>query len=459
MPHSWYTSPVFYGWIILGIAMVATVATSPGQSFLVGKFKASLETALGIDEPTLTLTYGVATFLAAIPLLFVGPLADRLGPRIIMGASAIVLGMACWAIGYVTGPITLGFCYFLLRFAGQGVLGLSASHSTAMWFDKQLGTVTGFKSFAMPVAMLILPPIVTMLIDAQGWRFAFAMLGTAVWISVLPLVIFFHRNRPEDIGQSVDGERSINDASAIQAKNAANECQTHPHAHPEAELVASSALEQPLPIDPEESPDEEVCFTRGQALQTSAYWILTAAMVMNALIGTAFVFLLAELTEQASLPNGYEDRLLAVFAVCMAAFSPIAGRLTDTTSPRWLVTMASSFLGSACFCFAIANGYILAWTGMVLLAASQALIFVSGSTLFARFFGRPHHGSIRASVSFSMVVGTSMGPYLTAVLARQWGYDGAMWIFAIGCLPVALAGLACQPPTPLRQIDTPTRNK
>ena len=443
--QSWYTSGVFYGWVILLIAMVATVATSPGQSFLVGKFKVPLEAALGIDESTLTLAYGIATFLAAIPLLYVGPLADRLGPRAIMGASAAVLGLACWSIGFVTGPFTLGICYFLLRFAGQGVLGLSASHSTAMWFDKRLGTVTGIKSFAMPVAMLVLPPVVTYLIRVEGWKLAFGILGTSVWISVRPLVFFFHRNRPEDVGDTVDGERTLAPHTGLPVDS------SHPHAHPDAELVASSALEQPLAvdlIDDSEADLSETCFTRAEALRTSAYWILTAAMVMNALVGTAFVFLLAELTEQAGLPRGYEDTLLAIFAVCMAMFSPVAGRLTDKLQARWLVSAASAFLASACFCFAMADGFGLAWSGMVMLAASQALMFVSGTTLFARFFGRPHHGAIRASVSFSMVVGTSLGPWLTAVTAERWDYDGSMWLFALTCIPVAVAGLACRPPRP-----------
>ncbi len=430
---------MFYGWVILIIGMVATIATSPGQSFLVGKFSSAIEADLGLEDTTLTAAYGIATFLAAIPLLYIGPLADRFGPRIVMGLSAAALGLSCWLIGFASGPMTLGMCYFCLRFTGQGVLGLSASHSTAMWFEKRLGTATGIKSFAMPIAILLLPPIVTQLIDHTGWRVAYGLLGAGVAAAVLPLVIIFHRNYPEEIGQHVDGVPPADGPPAIR----------HPHAHPDAELIAGAALEQPQPIDLVDDPpaaDDEICFTRTEAMRTSAYWLVTLAMTLNALVGTAFVFLLGKLTIRAGLGPGADDQLLALFGVASAVCVPLAGILTDRLTPRWIIAPATLFLGAACACFAIASDKTLAWTAVVLLAISQALMFVSSGTFFARFFGRPHHGSIRASLTFTMVAGTSVGPFLTAWMATHIGYTGALWVFAALSLPVACAGLAVRVP-------------
>ena len=75
-------------------------------------------------------------------------------------------------------------------------------------------------------------------------------------------------------------------------------------------------------------------------------------------------------------------------------------------------------------------------------------MFVASGTLFARFFGRPHHGSIRASLTFTMIAGTSVGPFITAWMAQHIDYSGALWAFAIISLPVALACLALRVPTP-----------
>lgn len=462
---------MFYGWVILGIATVATLATSPGQSYLVGKFNAEIEAALGIGETTLTAAYGIATFAAAFPLLYVGKLADRFGPRAIMGASALLLGVACWTIGLVQGPISLALCYFLLRFAGQGVLGLSASHSVAMWFERRLGTATGAKMFAMPLAIFFLPMLTTHLIGAHGWKTAYGLLGVGVWVTVLPLVVFFHRNKPEDIGQRVDGDPPDDP-----------EPDPTPHAHPEAELIAGSAIEQPLAIDLIEDEDQagaawafasarngvgEVCFTRPQAMRTGAYWIIVIAMTTNALIATAFVFLLQKMASEIGLGEGADNRLLGVFAVASVGFGVLAGVATDRLAPRWVIGSASGLLVLSCALFALGGCGMaqdhrslviaLAWGSMVSLSASQSLMFVGGSTLFARFFGRPHHGAIRASLTFFMVSGTSAGPFLTAALAQGVGYVGALWVFAGASLPITVAGLLLTRPVAPKANGVPWR--
>lgn len=430
---------MFYGWVVLAISSVAIMATSPGQSYLVGKFNASIQESLGISDTALAMAYGIATAMSAVVLLWVGRLSDRFGPRVIMGISAVGLGISCWLIGFASGPWTLGLCYFLLRFMGQGALGLSASHSVAMWFERRLGTATGIKSLSMPIAILFLPSLTTWMIGAYGWKTAYGLLGVGVWVAMIPLVVFLHRSRPEDIGQRVDGVEPTGEPA------------THPHAHPDAELLAGMATEQPVALDlvddpePEDVPDE-VCFTRLEAMATPAFWLVTAAMVANALIGTAFVFFLREFGEGIGLAEGADDQLLMVFAIASGIASPVVGVLTDSVAPRWLIASASALLGASCLVFAAADGITMAWVAMLCLAMSQALIFVCGSTLFARFFGRPHHGAIRAVLTSFMVAGTAIGPWLTSAIAAATSYGNALRMLGYVCIPLALAGLALRAP-------------
>jgi MFS family permease len=191
-------------------------------------------------------------------------------------------------------------------------------------------------------------------------------------------------------------------------------------------------------------------------MRTRAYWIIAIAMTTNALVGTAFVFLLRKLASDIGLGEGADDRLLGVFGVSSIALGLGAGVMTDRLPPRWVVGTASALLGLTCAAFALAGAgpvrevqalvVALAWGSMVLLSASQSLMFVGGSTLFARFFGRPHHGAIRASLTFFMVSGTSAGPFLTAAMAQGIGYQGALWAFAAACVPIAAAGLTLTRP-------------
>lgn len=440
---------MYYGWVIVLVSMVALAATSPGQSYLIGKFNQAIEADLGISETTLTAVYGFATLAAAGLLPVVGILSDRWGPRRIMGLAALGLGAGCVLIGFTHGPIALGCCYFLLRFAGQGALGLSASHSTAMWFEKRLGTVTGFKSFAMPIAILALAPLTTWLIREMGWRLAYPILGIGVWVVVLPLVFFLHRNRPEEIGQVIDGEymyrrRPTADGASHPESESTTEADANPMAlQRESQSPVATALHQ-----------DEPRYTRAESMRTLAYWLIAAAMTLNGVVGTVFVFLLDEMAEARGLPPRSADALLSVLAIGMGVSAPLSGILTDRVRPRWLLSSGSALLGLACANFALAESLLVAQFAMIWLAMSQSLVQISGGTLMARFFGRPHHGAIRSSVTFLVVIGTALGPFLASWSAQYMTYAGALMVFAALAMGLAVAGLRLNRPVPRRISDS-----
>ncbi|MEM1166952.1 MAG: MFS transporter [Planctomycetota bacterium] len=437
----------FYGWVVLAVSSVALAATSPGQSWVVGLFTLEISESLGLKESTIALCYGIATFAAAFPLLYVGTLADRFGPRIIMGTSALALGLGCVLIGFAAGPISLGVCYFILRFAGQGALGLSSSHSVAMWFERRLGFANGLKAQSMPLAILIAPLGINAAIAALGWGTAYALLGVLVWVAVLPLVVFLHRNRPADIGQFVDGE-----TPPIPAPTAASHA---PHARPEEELIAALAVEQPPAeelIEPHDPPaPDEPNFTRTEALCAPAFWIVTGSLVLSALIGTAIVFLVAPILEAAGRPITDAPRVLAALGITSAIATPLAGILTDRYPGSIIIVLANALLALASACLAMSALPWLAEIALATLGFSQALIFIGGTTIVARFFGRPHHGAIRSAQTFFMVAGTSVGPVLTTSLAEATGYRWALLILGVSCLPGVIAGCFLRTPrTPRR---------
>lgn len=444
---------MFYGYVIAGVASVATVATSPGQSFLVGKFFVPLQDHLGLDaDAPITTVYGLATFCAAIPLMLTGNLADRFGPRVMMGVSSLMLGVACVGITQVSSLWTLGLAFFGLRFFGQGVLGLSASHALALWFERRLGTLTGIKSLAMPLAQGVLPGMITVVIASQGWQVTYALLGVIVWVSVLPLVVFVHRDRPEDIGQRVDGE-----PAEIRAEE-----HEPAHAHPEDRLLHSLAVTEGLDDIADHEGDAGVetgaseprastaaAFTLSQALSTRAYWIITGCLCASAIIGTAIVFLMEPMVVSAGLVKADGDRLFLVFGLVSAAFTIPAGMIVDRVHPRWVMSSATAGLALSCAILGVSTSFYVSACAMIALALGQVMAFLGSVTLLARFFGRAHHGVIRSSLGTFTVMGTSIGPYLFAKPADVFG-DYTVPLIASAALtaPLALFAIALKPPKP-----------
>ena len=73
--------PIFYGWVILPLAIAMMLATSPGQTFGVSYFNDQFIADFGLSNTALSSTYLVATLLAALSLTSIGALIDRFGIR------------------------------------------------------------------------------------------------------------------------------------------------------------------------------------------------------------------------------------------------------------------------------------------------------------------------------------------------------------------------------------------
>ena len=137
---------------------------------------------LGILASAAFLCYG----LAALPA---GMLADRLGGERVLAVWLLGSGLACLAIGFSTGPWTLGF--------GLGVLGLFASlHHPAgsgvlVRLRPRLGTNVA-RAFALSGILgnigVAASPILAAAIGVRwGWRTAFFLSALPGWLLVLPL--------------------------------------------------------------------------------------------------------------------------------------------------------------------------------------------------------------------------------------------------------------------------------
>ena len=294
--------PVFYGWVMVAIAVAGMICTSPGQTFGISSFNPSLLAALGLSEAALSGAYMLGTLAAAPLVSLVGTLLDRYGIRRVMTIVVLLFGAACLATSQVTGMFSLLAAFFALRLLGQGALTLSSSNTLAMWFHDRLGTASGLMSLGSAGAFAIVPPLNLLLIDRFGWRWAYALLGLAVWLVMLPLLAIFYRNRPEDIGQLPDGgptKPSLPPQDGDRSQN-----HGHDHAPPES-------------------------LTLPQALASRAYWILLSMNACWVLVGTGIVFHIVSLFDLRGLSLAATSLFFPCFAASMAAAQFLGGLLAD----------------------------------------------------------------------------------------------------------------------------------
>ena len=78
-------------------AFAAMFATSPGQTFVISNYNEPVGESLGMEASTLAGAYLVGTLLSAASLTHAGRVADRIGPRHMVGLSSIGLAVAGFA--------------------------------------------------------------------------------------------------------------------------------------------------------------------------------------------------------------------------------------------------------------------------------------------------------------------------------------------------------------------------
>ena len=382
--------PFYYGWVMLLVAMMAQIATFPGQTVGVSVFNVSFRESLQLNHGQLTGAYMLGSFLASLPMLLIGAMMDRFGIRWVMTVVVIFLGGVCILTSQVNGLVTLFGAFFLLRLLGQGALSLLASNTLAMWFHDRLGTATGIMAFGWAGVTSIGPFLTLLAIKAFEWRSTWCVLGLLVWALMLPLLAFVFRNRPEEIGQHVDGVTK--------------------------------------------RPDEHVASIEGMtlrsALRTRAFWIVCAMSAMTGMIGTGILFNVIPLFQAAGRTDFQAIGAIALFGICLAVAQLIGGILADRFALHRLLVLGLTgyVIGLGCLVWLHLPGMAHAFA--VAIGSAEGLLQVTSATLWARYFGRAHLGKIRGSVWMGIVAGSSMGPFVMGITYDHFGrYDSILWLF------------------------------
>jgi len=195
----------YYGWIIVGVAMVSMAfwfgirATfSVFYVALLEEFSWSRAGAAGVQSMAL-ITY---TIMAPI----VGGLIDRFGPRRI-----IIPGILLLASGLIlcSSIKTLGQFYLLYGVVvGIGVTSIAIVSYTvilAHWFEKKRGLANGLAVSGIGLGTLIFVPLSQYCISLWGWRLTFVILGGLVLIILLCVNTLLLRHKPQELGLYTNG--------------------------------------------------------------------------------------------------------------------------------------------------------------------------------------------------------------------------------------------------------------
>ncbi|MFC1964231.1 MFS transporter [Chloroflexota bacterium] len=194
---------IFYGWVIVAVALVVGSALF-GVRFSYGVFFKSIQAEF---ELTRTVTSAVnSTFLLFCAVFsFLGGWAiDKYGPRLVIFLLGLITGISLMLISQAHALWQLFLTYGLLLAIGTAAPVPLLSSVVSQWFDKQRGLALGITTSATGLGIVIIAPLSAYLISSLGWRMAYIILGLVIWLIVIPLARLLRRD-PGEIGLLPDG--------------------------------------------------------------------------------------------------------------------------------------------------------------------------------------------------------------------------------------------------------------
>ena len=227
--------PIFYGWYILAAGFFA-LFVSVGARNGFGVFVVPMESDLSWTRSEISFAIAIGVLVNGLSQPFLGRIYDRYGARVVISLSLLTLGLATmllaltgdfgadFAIGINVGSLInirltasllflIAIYGFIMSTASSGVSLVTVHAVLAKWFYRRRGIALSVSTAAMSAGGLVLTPFAAVLISWQDWRAAWLVLGALVLVLALPLMAFFMRDKPEDMGETPDGDRAAPAAS------------------------------------------------------------------------------------------------------------------------------------------------------------------------------------------------------------------------------------------------------
>lgn len=402
--------PFFYGWIILPVVLAVQVSSSPGQTFGVSIFNPYIRAELGLSHSEISGAYMLGTLLASLPMVYVGSLMDRHGPRRVLIGVVILFGLTCVGVSQASGLFTVFVSFLFLRMLAQGSMGMLTSNSVAMWFNRRLGLAVGIVSTGSALAMGMVPTLNHWLIQTLGWRWSYASLGVGVVCVILPLLVFVFRDRPEDIGQQLDGTRTKSE-------------------------------------DEPGTPVAEKAHDLSFAVRTRAYWIMAVTVALPAMIITGIHFHAVQIYLDVGMAETDAVSMFSVFAVAAAGSMLLGGIMADRLPLNLLLSASLVGISLGIWLLTQINSPLTSAFFAVSLGAGQGTFMAVRSTIWVRYYGRAHLGKIRGTLTTVEVAASSTGPLLMGAAHDLFGsYNDILTVFASITAPMILVTLFATPP-------------
>jgi MFS family permease len=171
-----------------------------------GVFFKPLLAEFGWSRAAVSGASATAFLLMGLLGILVGKLNDRFGPRLIMAVTGLSFGCGYALFSQLHSVWQLYLFLGLIVGAGLSSIDVIALTTTARWFVRRRGVMTGVVKMGAGAGQLLMPLLGSLLIASFGWREAAVYLGLTAFVFIAGSGQLLHRD-PMRRGQWPDGDR------------------------------------------------------------------------------------------------------------------------------------------------------------------------------------------------------------------------------------------------------------
>lgn len=404
-----FPNPGYYGWTIVAVGALCSMLSAPGQSFALSLYLEHMIRDVGISRVEISSLYALATLAGAVVLPLAGGLADRIPAQRYLTVVVLLLAAALAFLASVSSIGMLAVGFFLMRFLGQGAMGLGTITVAVRWFRRYRGRALAVVSLGFAFGELVFPGLILWLIDRFGWRGSLVFLAATYALVFAPLLWRFLRERTAE--EAMDGE-----------------------------AVAS--------IGGVAVPAGDVDFSVREALRTPVFWGMLLCVSIPPMLLTAVIFHQVAIFESHGWAIAAIPQAFAAYALASVATTYGIGVALERVPVRFGIALALA-LGAAGLAW-MGWGPQVAWASLVyggVLGLSAGTASAANSMVWPDYYGIQALGALKGIVNSVRNASTAVGPPVAALIFAATGsFLPAMAVFGTLAIVAGVASLFMLPP-------------
>jgi MFS family permease len=412
----------FYGWYIVGVGFLANVASAFSLASTLAVFLKPLTAELDVSRGVFSLLRSIEGLIGASLAPLIGVLVDRFGGRWMMASGAVVV-----AIGYfILSQVETFWQFALVRatlitigdaFMGYMVINVAIAH----WFFQRRGRALAFSSMGIGFAKVGMPIVAASLILWIGWRETWAVFGLATLALVVGPALLFVRRSPDEMGLHPDGaEPAAANRPIAAAKTRAT---------------------------PSRDNEQEVIWSRAEALRTRAFWLLVITFGISGIGVTGLNLHVFAYVSDMGHPAVVAATVMSAIASMQLA-SPLAwGFLAERVEIRFVAVLKFIVQGLGLGLAISTGNVLLLYAGFLLYGIGLGGSMVLPDLLWATYFGRHSLGKVRGlGLLITHGLAAVGPPFFGFLFALTRGYGLSFFIFGSALIISAFLSLMLHPP-------------